>query len=241
MDIVISGKKVPVYGKNSELAVNSRQFKEWVKSLDPRFNVRSIEFQSVDVGDHGRQPQVRFIKFRADVVDSDGKPLPGIVFMRGGAVAILVILECEGEEYTLLTLQPRFPGGFFSFSEIPAGTMEDDNFVGSAARELEEETGIKIRKEDLIDLTALVYGDKFKGVFSTVGASDEFIRIFGFRKQVDKQYLDNLRGKRTGLACENEQITLKVIKLKDLPLETPDAKALAALMLYETLKRLCKI
>ena len=52
-------------------------------------------------------------------------------------MAILVILECEGVEYTILALQPRFPGGIFVFPEIPAGTMEgDDNFVGGAAREL---------------------------------------------------------------------------------------------------------
>jgi hypothetical protein len=38
------------------------------------------------------------------------------------------------------------------------------------------------------------------------------------------------------VACENEQITLKVIPLRDLPVEVPDAKALSALMLYQTLQ-----
>src|SRR5690242_35053 len=136
MQTIINGIPVPVSGQDAELAVNSAQFKDWASQVDSRFNIRSIEFQSVDIGNHGRQPRVRFIKFKADVVDSVGKPFAGIVFMRGGSVAILVILECEGEEYTLLTIQPRFPGGNFAFPEIPAGTLEDDgNFARGAARE----------------------------------------------------------------------------------------------------------
>jgi hypothetical protein len=31
--------------------------------------------------------------------------LPGIVFARGGAVAILMLLECEGKKYAVLTEQ----------------------------------------------------------------------------------------------------------------------------------------
>jgi hypothetical protein len=31
--------------------------------------------------------------------------LPGIVFARGGAVAILMLLECEGQKYAVLTEQ----------------------------------------------------------------------------------------------------------------------------------------
>lgn len=31
--------------------------------------------------------------------------LPGIVFGRGGAVGILMLLECEGEKYAVLTEQ----------------------------------------------------------------------------------------------------------------------------------------
>lgn len=33
--------------------------------------------------------------------------LPGIVFARGGAVGILMLLECEGEVFTVLTEQVR--------------------------------------------------------------------------------------------------------------------------------------
>jgi hypothetical protein len=45
--------------------------------------------------------------------------------MRGGAVGILCILiEVEtGEEFALVTLQPRIPAGFCDFAEIPAGMV----------------------------------------------------------------------------------------------------------------------
>jgi ADP-sugar diphosphatase len=88
----------------------------------------------------------------------------------------------------------------------------------------------------LAHLSGLVYKDRFKGVFPTVGGSDEFLRLFAFQKEVTREYLSGLQGKCTGLACENEQITLKVIPLRDLPVEVPDAKALSALMLYQTLQ-----
>lgn len=231
--VFINGTLVPVSGINVEAAIESAQFKDWVAGLDPRFNVRSIEFQSVDLANHSRNPQVRFIKFKAEVVDAYGRPFAGVVFMRGGSVAILVILECEGDEYTVLTLQPRFPTGNFAFPEIPAGTLENDgSFAGGAARELEEETGIKITEDKLVDLTLLAYGNRFKGAFPTAGGSDEFLRLFVFRQKVSMEYLKGLQGQCTGLAHENEQITLKVIRLADLPFEVPDVKALSALMLY---------
>ena len=44
-------------------------------------------------------PRVGFIKFKADIVNEEGSFLPGIVFMRGGAVTMLVILDCEVNIY----------------------------------------------------------------------------------------------------------------------------------------------
>ena len=49
--------------------------------------------------------------------------VPGIVFMRGGAVSILPILTCGGDTYVLLCRQARVPAGFAAFPEIPAGAV----------------------------------------------------------------------------------------------------------------------
>jgi hypothetical protein len=47
--------------------------------------------------------------------------VPGIVFMRGGAVSILPILTCGEDTHVLLCRQARVPAGFAAFPEIPAG------------------------------------------------------------------------------------------------------------------------
>lgn len=86
--------------------------------------------------------RVGFIKFKAralvDIGGSGGDDgvieVPGIVFMRGGAVGVLVILECEGVEYTIMTCQARVPVGDHNLPEIPAGMLDGSgNFKGVAA------------------------------------------------------------------------------------------------------------
>ena len=51
--------------------------------------------------------------------------------MRGGSVGILVVLECDGTEYTVLTRQARVPMGTANLPEIPAGMLDGSgNFKG---------------------------------------------------------------------------------------------------------------
>ena len=50
--------------------------------------------------------------------------IPGIVFMRGHSVGILIILTAEetGERFTVLTIQPRLPVPNYNSVEIPAAS-----------------------------------------------------------------------------------------------------------------------
>ncbi|XP_028078119.1 uncharacterized protein LOC114279971 isoform X2 [Camellia sinensis] len=49
---------------------------------------------------------VGFVKFNADVVDkATGKKVPGIVFAHGPAVAVLILLESDGNTFAMLTEQ----------------------------------------------------------------------------------------------------------------------------------------
>ncbi|MCI42441.1 nudix hydrolase 14 chloroplastic-like, partial [Trifolium medium] len=58
----------------------------------------------------------------------------------------------------------------------PAGMLEDDkgDIVGTAVREVEEETGIKLNVEDMVDLTAFL--DSSTGC--TVFPSPVYIELF---------------------------------------------------------------
>ncbi|XP_028078128.1 nudix hydrolase 14, chloroplastic-like isoform X4 [Camellia sinensis] len=53
---------------------------------------------------------VGFVKFNADVVDkATGKKVPGIVFAHGPAVAVLILLESDGNTFAMLTEQIMRP------------------------------------------------------------------------------------------------------------------------------------
>jgi len=58
----------------------------------------------------------------------------------------------------VLTVQPRVPAGSLEFVELPAGMMDDSSFTGAAAKEIQEECGIEIPADRLLDLTQLALG-----------------------------------------------------------------------------------
>jgi hypothetical protein len=106
-EVTINGATVPVTGPSPltkpdgstvdvvALAIASAPFQQWLAAVEakgPSMSVKAITVQGVDMFG----PRVGFCKFKADV-ELDGTFVPGIVFMRGGAVAILVVLVNEGE------------------------------------------------------------------------------------------------------------------------------------------------
>ncbi|AQL02386.1 Nudix hydrolase 14 chloroplastic [Zea mays] len=123
-------------------AVESSLFKQWLRNLQSekgvltygRLSLTRVLIQGVDM--FGKR--VGFLKFKADIVDEETKTkVPGIVFARGPAVAVLILLESNGETYAVLTEQVRVPIGKFLL-ELPAGMLDDEkgDFVGTAVREV---------------------------------------------------------------------------------------------------------
>ncbi|KAK4503150.1 hypothetical protein PRZ48_006578 [Zasmidium cellare] len=235
------------------LSLQSRPKHEFHKTP---FQLKKITVQSADWFGHGEKRRLGFLKLQTTVENENGEWLPGAVFMRGGAVGMLLILqpddvprENEEEKYVILTTQPRIAAGSLSFTEIPAGMLDDEGtFSGGAAREIKEETGLEVDASELLDMTALAMDGEqkdeviAKGSFSSPGGCDEYIPLFLYQKRLPRSELDKFRGKLTGLRDEGERITLKVIKLHDLWKEgSRDGKTLAALALYEGLRREGKI
>lgn len=195
--------------------------------------LEGITIQSIDMFGE----KVGFLKFVAHVAEQQGKR-SFVVFMRGGSVAVLPILQCEGEEYVVLVTQTSIPTAQPWFPSIPAGMLDQSgDFVGVAAKELAEETGIIITKEKLIDMTKLAYQERYRGVFVSVGGTDEYVKLYLFRDTVEKQKLQELQGKLTGVKEENENIRVEIVNYKDLWKHTSDVKALCAVLLYENLKK----
>ncbi|KAF1344552.1 hypothetical protein BDV97DRAFT_372946 [Delphinella strobiligena] len=248
-------------------------FKNWIKTLqtslkqqddkshtfhEAPYKLRRIDIQSVDFFGPSKD-RIGFIKLTAKVTNDNDEYLPGSVFLRGGSVAMLLTLQpddiptgSENDKYVIMTLQPRIPAGSLSFCEIPAGMLDDSgSFSGGAAKEIEEETGMKVSQDELVDLTALALendpqsadGEQLhKATYPSAGGSDEFIPIFLHQKRVPREQLKEWQGKLTGLRDHGEKITLKVVRLEELWREGGrDGKSLAAWALYEGLRREGKV
>lgn len=169
------------------------------------------------------------------------------VFLRGGSVAILMILrpsDKRDERWVILTEQPRVPACSLRFVEIPAGMMDyENNFQGVAAREIEEETGLKIPESELINMTELALKDSVgdqedlvKAMYTSPGGCDEYISLFLWEKELDRVHIEALRGKIAGVRPAGEAITLRLEKYTDLwKVGARDAKTLGAWALYEGL------
>ncbi|KAJ3174698.1 hypothetical protein HDU87_006947 [Geranomyces variabilis] len=226
-------------------------FKDWVTALDTelsrspvanRVTVRGVEVTDVDEFGNGK---IGFVKFKADVQwsDAEGGRIPGVVFARGGSVALLVIVRPEeasrepqsDEERVVLVVQPRIAVASLAFAELPAGMLDGERkFSGTAAKELKEECGIEISEDELVDLTDLALGSEGgSGVYPSPGGSDEYIRLFLCRKRMPSAEIDRLEGAKGGLRGEGERIDLRLVKKRDLWRLTRDMKALSALALYE--------
>ncbi|RMZ89718.1 hypothetical protein DV736_g3056, partial [Chaetothyriales sp. CBS 134916] len=211
-----------------------------------RYYLRSINVQSVDIFGGKR---IGFIKMETVVRnETDDQPLPGIVFLRGGSVAILMILRPDDDEnderYVIMVQQPRIPAGSLAFYEIPAGMIDDaGTFAGAAANELREETGLTIPEHELRDLTKLALKDAKsseshlqKAMYPSPGACDEYIALFFWERTMPRVELNELRDRISG--TEREKITIKLVKYDELWREgARDAKTLAAWALYEGLRR----
>ncbi|CAO2651521.1 Nn.00g040910.m01.CDS01 [Neocucurbitaria sp. VM-36] len=240
------------------------------------YKLREIDVQAVDWfwrNRPGHQDKLGFMKMQAkietDFYVHDGETkeradwLPGAVFLRGGSVGVLIIVQPsdakgDNEKYVILTIQPRIAAGSLAFTEIPAGMLDGNSFKGTAASEIEEEAKLKVKESDLINLSQLVLEDvpvpspttatksdqvpliesTEAAIYPSPGACDEFIPLFLCQKRLTRRHMEWLKGKATGLRDEGENITLKLVPLEKVWREgARDGKTLAALALYGNLKR----
>ena len=201
-------------------------------AASPSFVVRGVTVTGVDMFG----PRVGFVKLLVDasLAASPGTCLPGVVFLRGGAVAVLLALvdASTGEEHAVLVAQPRLAVPCADFLEIPAGMLDGSGDVGGVAvKELAEETGIALRAAELVNLSALAAAAGGRGgageLLPSVGACDEGLTLFFARRHASPGYLAALRGRLAGCEAEGEQIRLELAPLRTL-WTLPDAKTVAA-------------
>lgn len=225
------------------LAIGSSLFEQWLKNIqsekgllvDGSLSLKQVLIQGIDM--FGKR--VGFLKFKADVIDKEtGQKVPGIVFARGPAVAVLILLDSEDKTYTVLTEQARVPVGR-PILELPAGMLDDNvgDVVGTAIREVEEETGIQINLNDMVDLTSFLDPSTGCKVIPSPGGCDEELNLFLYKGSVSADVIKQLQGKETGLREHGEMIKVHVVPYETLWRMTPDAKVLMSIAIYEMAKR----
>ncbi|KAJ6447008.1 NUDIX domain-containing protein [Purpureocillium lavendulum] len=246
-----------------------RPFQTWIRTLnkslslqsqtahpfhsDP-YALRSVKVQSFDRFGGAR---LGFVKLSATVSNSASETLPAAALLRGPSVAMLVMLipddvpASSDERYVVLTVQPRVPAASLGFVELPAGMVDDaGSFKGAAAKEIEEELGITIHEDELTCLSELAASQEPEGIdeglplamYPSAGGCDEHITIYSHERRIPRGQLREWSGRLTGLRDHGEKITLKVVPMKQLWREgARDAKALAAVALWEGLRREGKV
>lgn len=214
------------------VVLESRIYREWQEASQKKFVVTKVHFSSVDFLRKGRQPL--FIKLTATATLPDGRPVHGIVLVRGNAVGILVVLRCEGQKYLLLVRQPRFAIGEQASLEIPAGILDwTGDYRKVALSELKEEAQIDAEESELIDLMDFWYQGKSDGFAASCGLLDERIRLYAIERDVTPEQLRAMDGKDQQYTEEIEWIRTEVLPYEEAARQFVDGKNLIALFLYE--------
>jgi len=190
-------------------------------------SLKSLRVQSVDVHDDNH---IGFVKFKADLLDSQNKPVTGFTFVRGDAAAILILLKVEdiGKEYIIMTVHRMSA----ACAELPTGILDGSEFCGGIPLLLEKKSGISIKQHSLIDLTAMTMREN-PLYHAGSHISNESIPVYLWHQTVKSQYIVEIQGKIH--PHPEEQIFFKLVELQDVWKNTTDATALAAVFLYQTL------
>lgn len=218
--------------EDKQLIIESRIYQEWLAASEKKFKISKVHFASVDYFSKRHVPL--FIKLNATAFLPDGKPVHGIVLVRGNAVGVLVVLRCEGERYLLLVRQPRFAISEQASLEIPAGILDwSGDYRKVALSELEEEAQIEADDSELIDLMDFWYKGANDGFAGSCGLLDERIRLYAIERDVTREELDAMDGKNQVYTDENEWIRTEVLPYEEAAHKFIDGKNFIALFLYE--------
>ncbi|KAL0234394.1 hypothetical protein PCE1_001430 [Barthelona sp. PCE] len=218
-----------------EKVKQAKIFQDFLSNRDPNVELKEVHLQSVDYFG----PRVGFIKLRTKTV-VEGQTIPGIVLLRGGAVAVFVVLidDETGKKYSLLVDQPRAAIGKFIF-ECPAGMLDaSGEFKSVAKKEIEEETTLILDESEFVDLTHMYSPEcQDPGLYCSVGLMDEFLRFFAVEKHVDTATIDRLHGIEAGERHHGELIKVHIVDLDNVPKSTCDMKTIMAYLMYKDWKR----
>jgi 8-oxo-dGTP pyrophosphatase MutT (NUDIX family) len=153
-----------------------------------------------------RDGSLLFALIKARVEDPAGRPLPAYALLRGHAVVIVTeVANLDTGERKFLMIRQRRIGSGAETLEFPAGMLDEnvDDPAGVALKELHEETGLTIRREQLIRLCQ-------RPLYTSSGLDDEAIHYYGCSLELPSGQYHALEGGQRGQADEGEFIRLEL-------------------------------
>jgi len=199
----------------------------WEKSLASAGCV--LEAVELLQGLRKRDGSLLFALLRVAGRNAEGHPLLPYVLIQGPAVLVVpaITIAETGEEKFLMANQCRMGHGRYSL-EFPAGMLDEkvDDPGEIAVHELEEEVGLKIRREELIPLNDKPY-------YPSPGLSDEGIWFFAYRRTLSLSDGEALQGKALGVAAEGEHIGVELLSREDIIPRLDSMQSILALSLYD--------
>jgi 8-oxo-dGTP pyrophosphatase MutT (NUDIX family) len=159
--------------------------------------------------------------------DPDGKAALPYVLIRGAASVIVPVARNldTGESRFVMIRQQRIGSGDFSL-EFPAGMVDgDEDSAVAAARELEEETGLRMESASLVRLWDTP-------LYSSPGLSDESILFYAATFDLDDAAYRALEGGSAGHAQEGEHITTTLKTFAEASAESTSVLPLLGFFLH---------
>lgn len=206
--------------------LEARHFRMWLEKTSTDFELRAVLVR--DVLMFGSR--VGFIVVEADA-RHDGAKMPCYAVLRGPTVSIMPVITIEDaptEKHVVLVNEARLPAGRM-VAALPAGMVDNGTVDVAALQELHEETGI-----DLTRTSRRPYRLREEPVLISPGGSDEEMTLYAVDITLTRAEMNQIMGRKEGLANEHEHTAVLVVRLDEMPRHTTNAHCLLSWFLYRT-------
>lgn len=237
-----NGEVFPIiYNNHDEVTIHNILKEPKVENYFNNFDWNLIKINNITFLSHIMfGPSLGFLFMNIDCVHrATGNKLPGTVFLRGDAVACLILIRNTNDNkiYHVKVKQTRIPMGTEIY-EVCAGMVDGSltKITGKMVAEIKEETTIEVSNSGVFtgdSTTQFNYLEELGTMIPSAGGCDEKIRLFWYQVKMTTEEIEKLRGIETGeghsdkSSCEFIKVEVEPFNIKNI-LATHDSKAICA-------------
>lgn len=191
-------------------ALLSPQFHAWLEREDGLFDALEVEKLEIGVVEYRgvrAWNRVREIDLYLHYAQSS---VPWKLTIRDDSVAAIVRLWCGTDVRVVAVKQPRIPILEVENVELPAGMLDAEDPLRVIVREVKEEAGLTLTKEQFVRITPP------QGVSLAPASTSERMHAFVCDLQVSATELARIEGQRHGLMEEGECTVVSLLPESNL-------------------------